>query len=129
MGRHAAEQWQVDLIPLQYFLFPNTIISVGTTGTSGLRSISTSFSRQRPDHFTSRLSFCAVGGIPSDEHRAEIDRAYQTARQALVNEDYSVTGESHVGLPTLPEGMTLPIGRQEIGVQNFHRNVRQLAGT
>jgi hypothetical protein len=83
---------------------------------------------QRVDHFTSRLTFCAVGGVQSEEHRAEIDRAYQTARAALVNEDYSVTGESHVGLPALPAGMTLPIGRQEIGVQNFHRNVRRQSG-
>ena len=122
------EQWQVDLIPLQYFLFPNTIISVGTTGKTGLTVNIHQIFPQAPDHFTSRLSFCAVGGVQSADHRAEIDRAYQTARQALVNEDYSVTGESHVGLPALPQDMTLPIGRQEVGVQNFHNNVRRLTG-
>ncbi|MEO6717612.1 MAG: aromatic ring-hydroxylating dioxygenase subunit alpha [Novosphingobium sp.] len=121
-------EWQVDLIPLQYFLFPNTIISVGTTGKTGLTVNIHQIFPQRVDHFTSRLSFCAVGGVQSADHRAEIDRAYQTARAALVNEDYSVTGESHVGLPALPADLTLPIGRQEIGVQNFHRNVRRLAG-
>lgn len=119
------DEWQVDLIPLQYFLFPNTIISVGTTGKSGLTVNIHQIFPQRPDHFTSRLSFCAVGGVSSEEHRADIDRAYQTARAALVNEDYSVTGESHVGLAALPKGMTLPIGLQEVGVQNFHNNVRR----
>jgi phenylpropionate dioxygenase-like ring-hydroxylating dioxygenase large terminal subunit len=122
------EQWQVDLIPLQYFLFPNTIISVGTTGKTGLTVNIHQIFPQAPDKFTSRLSFCAVGGVQSEEHRAEIDRAYQTARAALVNEDYSVTGESHVGLPALPQDMTLPIGRQEVGVQNFHKNVRRWTG-
>lgn len=122
------EQWQVDLIPLQYFLFPNTIISVGTTGRTGLTVNIHQIFPQAADHFTSRLTFCAVGGVQSADHRAEIDRAYQTARAALVNEDYSVTGESHVGLPALPSGMTLPIGRQEVGVQNFHNNVRRLTG-
>jgi len=121
-------EWQIDLIPLQYFLFPNTIISVGTTGKTGLTVNIHQIFPQAPDHFTSRLSFCAVGGVQSADHRAEIDRAYQTARAALVNEDYSVTGESHVGLPALPAGMTLPIGRQEVGVQNFHNNVRRLTG-
>ena len=120
------EQWQVDLIPLQFFLFPNTIISVGTTGKTGLTVNIHQIFPQAPGHFTSRLSFCAVGGVSSEAHRAEIDHSYQTARQALVNEDYSVTGESHAGLPALPARMTLPIGRQEIGVQNFHRNVRRL---
>ena len=67
-----------------------------------------------------------MGGVLSEEHRADIDRAYDTSRAALVNEDYSVTGESHTGLAALPEGMTLPIGRQEVGVQNFHGNVRRL---
>jgi phenylpropionate dioxygenase-like ring-hydroxylating dioxygenase large terminal subunit len=120
------ETWQVDLIPLQYFLFPNTIVSVGTTGRSGLTVNIHQIFPQAADHFTSRLSFCAVGGVASDDHRAEIDRAYATARRALVNEDYSVTGESHAGIAALPAGTTLPIGRQEIGVQNFHRNVRAL---
>lgn len=122
------EEWQVDLIPLQYFLFPNTIISVGTTGKTGLTVNIHQIFPQRVDHFTSRLSFCAVGGVQSAEHRAEIDRSYHTARQALVNEDYSVTGEGHVGLTAFPEGMTLPIGRQEVGVQNFHNNVRRALG-
>lgn len=121
-------EWQVDLIPLQYFLFPNTIISVGTTGKSGLTVNIHQIFPQSPGHFTSRLSFCAVGGVSSNDHRADFERAYRTSRQALVNEDYSVTGESHAGLAALPPGLTLPIGRQEIGVQNFHRNVRRLAG-
>ncbi len=118
-------EWPVNSLPITYFLFPNTIISVGTTGKTGLTVNIHQIFPQSVDHFTSRLSFCAVGGVQSAEHRAEIDRSYHTARQALVNEDYSVTGESHVGLPAFPEGMTLPIGRQEVGVQNFHNNVRR----
>jgi hypothetical protein len=60
------------------------------------------------------------------QHRAEVDAAYEKARQALANEDYSVVGESYSGFSALPAGTTMPIGRQEIGVQNFHRNVVQL---
>jgi carnitine monooxygenase subunit len=122
------EEWEVDLIPLQYFLFPNTIISVGTTGKSGLTVNFHQIFPQSAGHFTSRLSFCAVGGSLSDTHRSDLERAYQTSRAALVNEDYSVTGESYKGLAALPSGMTLPIGRQEVGVQNFHNNVRRLTG-
>jgi nitrite reductase/ring-hydroxylating ferredoxin subunit len=119
-------EWQVDTIPLQYFLFPNTILSVGSTSLSGLTVNVHRIFPSSADHFTSSLSYCAVGGVGSPEHRAEIDRAYQTARAALVNEDYSVASESHAGLAALPEGTRLPVGRREIGVWNFHRNVARL---
>jgi len=118
-------EWQVDTIPLQYFLFPNTIISVGSTSRSGLTTNIHQIFPQSADHFTSKLSYCAIGGVKSKEHKSEIDLAYQTARAALVNEDYSVAAESHNGLSVLPAGTKLPVGRQEIGVWNFHRNVSQ----
>jgi phenylpropionate dioxygenase-like ring-hydroxylating dioxygenase large terminal subunit len=124
-----ADEWQVDTIPLQYFLFPNTIISVGSSAKSGLAVNMHQIFPQSADHFVSKLTYCAIGGITSDEHRADIERAYQTARAALVNEDYSVAAESHAGLPALPAGTKLPVGRQEIGVQNFHRNVERQVST
>ena len=122
------EQWQVDAIPLQYFLFPNTIFSVGSTSPTGLTVSIHQIFPQSADHFVSRMSYCVIGGVKSEEHRAEVERAYSISRSALINEDYSVAAEAHVGLAALPPDSTLPIGRQEIGVQNFHRNVRQVAG-
>jgi len=121
-------EWPLDTIPLQYFLFPNTIISVGSTSRTGLTVNIHQIFPLSADRFISKLSYCAIGGIRSDEHRAEVDRAYATARAALVDEDYSVADESHYGLAALPKGTTLPVGRQEIGVWNFHRNVARLAG-
>lgn len=116
-------EWNPDLIPLQYFLFPNTIISVGSTSPTGSVVNIHQILPRSVGHFASKLSYCALGGIRSDEHRADVDRAYQTTRQALVNEDYSVVGESWWGFASLPAGTKLPTGRQEIGVQNFHANV------
>ena len=124
----AESDWDVDAIPLQYFLFPNTIISVGSTSRSGSTVNVHQILPSSTGHFASRLSYCVLGGIRSPEHRTEIDAAYETARRALVNEDYSVVGESYPGFAALPAGTTMPIGRQEIGVQNFHRNVVRLLG-
>lgn len=123
-----ASEWNLDLIPLQFFLFPNTIISVGSTSPSGGAVNIHQILPGAVDHFASRLTYGALGGVQSAEHRAEIDRAYQTTRQALVNEDYSVVGESFKGFFALPAGTKLPTGRQEIGVQNFHANVTRLLG-
>ncbi len=122
----AEGDWQVDSIPLQYFLFPNTIISVGSTSRSGLTVNIHRIFPSAADRFTSGLSYCAVGGVRSPEHRAEIDQAYTISTAALVNEDYSVAAESHAGIMALPEGTKLPVGRREIGVWNFHRNAARL---
>jgi nitrite reductase/ring-hydroxylating ferredoxin subunit len=118
-----ASDWQPDMIPLQYFLFPNTIISVGSANPSGSTVNVHQILPNSVGHFASRLSYIALGGVRSPEHRAEIDAAYATARNALANEDYSVVGESWGGFAALPAGTKMPVGRQEIGVQNFHRNV------
>jgi nitrite reductase/ring-hydroxylating ferredoxin subunit len=118
--------WDLDMIPLQYFLFPNTIISVGSTSRTGSTVNMHQIMPSAVGHFASLLSYCALGGIRSPEHRADVGAAYETARRALVNEDYSVVGESYPGFAALPAGTRLPIGRQEIGVENFHRNVNRL---
>ena len=121
-------EWQLDLIPLQYFLFPNTIVSVGSTSASGAVVNIHQILPSAVGQFASKLTYCALGGVRSDEHRAEIERAYQTTRAALVGEDYSVVGESYWGFAALPKGTKLPTGRQEVGVQNFHANVARLTG-
>ncbi len=122
----AEREWDLDAMPLQYFLFPNTIISVGSTSRSGSTVNVHQILPSAIGHFVSRLSYCVLGGIQSPEHRIEIDAAYQTSRRALANEDYSVVGESYSGFSALPAGTRMPIGCQEIGVQNFHRNVLRL---
>lgn len=119
-------EWQVDLLPLQYFLFPNTIVSVGSTSPTGSTVNIHRIFPQSVDHFVSHMTFCAMNGIKSPEHSVEIENSYKTARAALVNEDYSVAAESHRGIPWLPSETEFPVGRQEIGVQNFHKNIREL---
>jgi hypothetical protein len=118
-------EWQLDLLPLQYFLFPNLIMAVGSTSLSGsVVNIHRIFPKS-VDFFISKMAYCALGGLKSAEHRAEIGRAYEITKIAIIDDDYSVTGEGHPGLAALPPGAKFPIGRQEIGVQNFHRNIRR----
>ena len=126
--RTPESEWQIDLLPLQYFLFPNTIMAVGSTSASGSAVNIHRIFPQSVDHFVSKMAYFALGGIKSPEHQAEIDRAYDVSKLAIVNDDYSVTGEAHSGLASLPPGATMPVGRQEIGVQNFHRNVKAAVG-
>jgi phenylpropionate dioxygenase-like ring-hydroxylating dioxygenase large terminal subunit len=121
-------EWNLDLLPLQYFLFPNTILSAGSTSRTGFTVNIHRIFPQAVGHFVSKMSYCAIHGIKSPEHQAEIDASYKVAMRALTEEDYSVTGESFRGLTELPPGTTLPVGRREIGVENFHRNVAEAMG-
>jgi nitrite reductase/ring-hydroxylating ferredoxin subunit len=119
-------EWNLHLVPLQYFLFPNTIIAVGSTTPSGSTVGMHNLFPHAVDSFTDRFSFCAMHGVRSEEHRAEIRDSFEKSKVAVCREDYSVTSEAQAALAVLPKGTTFPIGRLEIGVDNFHRNVREL---
>jgi phenylpropionate dioxygenase-like ring-hydroxylating dioxygenase large terminal subunit len=120
--------WPIDAMPLTYFLFPNTNIAVGSASPNGsLISIHRLFPKSVGELSTT-VTVYAPYGVQSDDHMAEIDRAFDGIKRAVLDEDYSVTGESYAGFKALPKGTKFPIGRQEIGTQNFHRNVRHYAG-
>jgi carnitine monooxygenase subunit len=127
--RTPESEWDLDLLPLQYFLFPNTIMAVGSTSKSGTVINIHHIFPSSPGQFVSKMNYCSIGGVQGPEHRAEIDKAYEVTKVAIIQDDYAVTGEGHPGMLALPEGTRLPVGRQEIGVQNFHRNVRRFAGS
>ena len=124
-----ASEWNPDTIPLQYFIFPNTIISVGSTSATGSTVNMHNIFPKSVGSFESKLSYISLVGNRTPEQDKEVEQAYNTSRLALVNEDYSVVGESYAGLSALPKGTTMPVGQQEIGVQNFHRNVLNLTNT
>ncbi len=119
------EEWPIDAMPLTYFLFPNCNIAVGSASPNGsLISIHRLFPKSVGELSTT-VSVYAPYGVQGEGHMAEIDRAFEGI---LVDEDYSVTGESYHGFKYLPKGTKFPIGRQEIGTQNFHKNVRKYGG-
>jgi nitrite reductase/ring-hydroxylating ferredoxin subunit len=120
--------WPVHMLPLSYFLFPNLVISVGSVTPSGSTIGLTRLFPKSVREMTAKLTFCAAGGVKSPEHRAEIEDSFAKQVYGLRNEDYSVTGESYAAFSELPPGAKFPVGRTELGVQNFHRNVRRLVG-
>jgi phenylpropionate dioxygenase-like ring-hydroxylating dioxygenase large terminal subunit len=122
MHKREAE-WDIDSLPAQHFLFPNTVITLGSVSRSGsLVSIHRIFP-QAVDQLSMKVTMYAPHGLKSPEHRAEIETSFRSIMAAVRDEDYSVTGEAQGGLASLPPGTRFPVGRQEIGTQNFHRNV------
>ena len=62
------------------------------------------------------------------EQIAEIEKSMVLIAGAVVDEDYSVTGEAWPNLSELPQGFEFVYGRHEIGVQNLHRNFARHTG-
>jgi hypothetical protein len=121
-------EWDIDSLPAQHFIFPNTVIVLGSVSRSGsLVSIHRIFP-QSVGQLTMKVTMYAPHGVKSPEHRAEIEGSFRAIMAAVRDEDYSVTGEAQWALASLPPGTKFPVGRQEIGTQNFHRNVAALTG-
>lgn len=121
-------EWQVNLLPLQYFIFPNTVLSVGSVSPSGSTITIHRLYPRSVGELTTKIALCAMHGVKSPEHLAEIEASFEKIMYATREEDYSVTGESYPGLSALPAKTKLVVGRHEIGVQNFHENAGRIAG-
>lgn len=118
-------EWDVDSLPAQHFIFPNTVLTLGSVSRNGsLITIHRLFPKSVKD-LTTKITLLAPNGVQSAEQRAEIDANFKSIMAAVIDEDYSVTGESYMALSNLPAGTKFPVGRQEIGTQNFHRNVEK----
>ncbi len=121
-------EWDIDSLPAQHLIFPNTVLTLGSVSRSGsLMTMHRLFPRSVSE-LTTKVSLFAPNGRPSAEHQAEIDASFKAIMGAVKDEDYSVTGEAYLSLAALPVGTRFPIGRQEVGTQNFHRNVELYVG-
>ena len=127
IGRPEAE-WPVDAMPITYFLFPNVIIAVGSVSANGSSFTTHRLYPTAVGEMYSNVRMYALDGVKSGEHRAEMERNFGMIKGAAQDEDYAVTGESWAGLNHLPPGAQLVLGRNEIGVQTFHRNIDRALG-
>lgn len=123
-------EWPVDALPIAYFLFPNVVITLGTIASEFGTTIS--LHRLFPHsagEMVTRLTQYVPGGLKSPEHRAEIDRNFETIHYVMDAEDYRVARESWPNIVNLPSHTSFAIGRNEIAVQNFHMNVADRIGS
>jgi hypothetical protein len=127
IGKPEAE-WPVNSLPITYFLFPNTIISVGSVSKiGGSLTLNRLFPPSVGENITHIIA-CAQNGKPGPDHVAEIEKSLKMIRGAVVDEDYSVTGEAYPALGELPASWEFVYGRHEIGVQNLHSNFSKHTG-
>jgi phenylpropionate dioxygenase-like ring-hydroxylating dioxygenase large terminal subunit len=123
IGRPESE-WPIDALPLTYFLFPNTIIAVGSVSANGSSFTTHRLFPTSVGEMYANVRMYGLGGIRSDEHRAQMGDSFEKIKGAAADEDYAVTGESWAALSKLPPDARFLLGRHEVGVQMFHRNIR-----
>jgi phenylpropionate dioxygenase-like ring-hydroxylating dioxygenase large terminal subunit len=121
-------QWKSDTISTPYFIFPNTIVYLGSLKPE--QAYVTTF-RMYPrgvGEMVTRMTTYAPHGVDSAEYRAEIESAFRALVQLVQDEDYSVTGESWHNFKFLPKGSRVVYGRQELAVQHAHQWIARSIG-
>ncbi len=109
--------WPDPIYRAVLFLFPNTVLVVGTLGEGKtlLRSYRV-FPGAEPGQSICRMSVyvdASVSDVPDGLFADESD-------SLVTREDYSIAENIQVNLDHAPHGHSLVFGRNEIGVQAFH---------
>jgi len=122
-------EWPLDVPSGVHYLFPNTIIFVGSVRPG--QTYTTLF-RHFPGtdvgETVTHKSIYAPMGVNSDEYRQEVEAAFDATAHVVTTEDYVTAAEGWRNMTMLPEGATVVYGRQEIALQNQHRTIADAIG-
>ena len=107
-----------------HFIFPNTIVVAGSARGGMLVRMFRLFPGQTPGSTVCRIA--AYGPqAPSDEAAPGF---LDEARNVVTDEDYGVAIGAQANLAVAPGGFRVIYGRNEPGVQAFHRAVAEALG-
>jgi nitrite reductase/ring-hydroxylating ferredoxin subunit len=120
-ARRPESEWLVDTFGSPYFIFPNTIVFVGSLRPELSYVTRFSLYPRGVGELVTRMAIYSPDGDLSESVRAEIMGAFSSIVSLVQHEDYSVTGESWTNLLALPKGSNVVYGRQELAVQHAHR--------
>ena len=64
----------------------------------------------------------------SPEHRQELEQAYDATAHVVLTEDYTAASRAWANLASAPPAFRVVLGRNEIALQDFQRNVAEVIG-
>jgi len=122
------EDWPITDYGGVHFLFPNTVIFVGSvepgkTFVQIFRLFPLSVGQMR-----CQFAVYAPGGVRDEAHRLETEMGYDMTEQVVRTEDYAQAAQSYANLLEAPEGFRVILGTNEIALQRLHRNVADAIG-
>jgi phenylpropionate dioxygenase-like ring-hydroxylating dioxygenase large terminal subunit len=121
-------EWLIDTIGTPYFIFPNTIVYIGSLRPEQAYVTTFRLYPRGVGETVTRMTTYAPHGIGTPEYRAEVESAFHAMAKLVQDEDYSVTGESWRNLQFMPQGSRLAYGRQELALQHSHRWIARTLG-
>jgi phenylpropionate dioxygenase-like ring-hydroxylating dioxygenase large terminal subunit len=112
-----------------HFVFPNTMFFIGSVG--GGKSYTQIFRLFPGDTVgETRVHFAVYAHRDDDSpaHREEVAQAYDATAHVVQAEDYTTASRAWANLAAAPPGHRVVLGRNEIALQDFQRNVAQVVG-
>lgn len=127
-GGKPESEWMSDTISTPYFIFPNTIVYLGSLRPDQAYVTTFRLYPRGVGETLTRITMYAPHGVKTPEDRAEVEAAFNAVLHLVRSEDYVVTGESWRNFGHLPRGSRVVYGRQELAVQHLHRWVARSLG-
>lgn len=112
-----------------HFVFPNTMFFIGSVaGGKSYTQIFRLFPGDRVGQTRVHFAVYAQREHDTPEHRAEVADAYDATARVVLTEDYTTASRAWANLAAAPPDFRVVIGRNEIALQDFQRNVAKAIG-
>lgn len=124
----APEEWPPSDYGGVHFLFPNTVIFVGSVEPGKTFVQLFRLFPQSVDSMRCQFAVYAPFGIRDEVHRQESEMGYDLTKQVVETEDYRQAEQSYANLKAAPPGFQLVLGANEIALQRLQLNVAEVLG-
>jgi phenylpropionate dioxygenase-like ring-hydroxylating dioxygenase large terminal subunit len=123
------QQWPHTPYSGSHLLFPNTIFySAAMEGGGRMFGVYRMFPGGEPGRSVTLMSTYRASDAPDATPDEAFAEAHDYIETVVRTEDYSVSKEGQRNLENAPEGFELVYGRNELALQNTHRNIARAIG-
>lgn len=121
------EQWPHTDYGGLYMLFPNVVINVNTIpGVGQFYGVSRVFPGDVPDRSLTLLATYQPAHATENVDAGKWAEMHDFIEQVVRDEDYSVSRDGQQNLRWAPPGFRTVLGRNEIALQHWHRNLNRI---
>lgn len=122
------EEWPISDYGGVHFLFPNTVIFVGSVEPGKTFVQLFRLFPSAVDQMRCQFAVYAPGGVRDEAHRLESEMGYDLTKQVVETEDYKQSEQSFANLKAAPPGFHVILGSNEIALQRLQRNIAEVLG-
>lgn len=123
-----SEEWPASDYGGVHFLFPNTVIFVGSVEPGKTFIQLFRLFPHDVGHMRCQFAVYAPGGVRSEAHRLETAMGFDLTKQVVETEDYRQSEQSFANLLSAPPGFNMILGSNEIALQRLQRNIAEVLG-